>query len=155
MQGMSTSTIVAPRHWFESVPMRDECGAHEDWQWLLDISARFCANIVFVEKVLCYRQMRVDPIGLTSRGGFASSFCWYVHNKDTLQKSSRAYLIANTLSRKAAYEGRLRFFPLLAFEIIKAGFPGVRQAPRFLVSWGVPYRVRVWLKALVGTKPRA
>lgn len=142
--GPHTSTLMAPRWTFEKYSFDEGQERHEDWSWMLEAGQEL--ELVVAPEEVCERHLAPGE-GLSRPDGYPFSRGWYDEHKELMTRRARAAFVANILSRKAAYDHRLRALPWMVGEMARQRGFSRRNLVRLATPWLIPARARKAIKA--------
>ncbi len=143
---LQTSTIMAPRQLFETVPFDERLPRHQDWDWA--IRAASVAGLVYLPDALTVRSHTPDKTRVNAR--HADSWDWARSMRPTMDDRAYSAFLLTVVARAAADERAWSQVPKLLAEAIRAGARPV-DLIRFPTFWLLPpqlrERVRHWRQA--------
>lgn len=144
--GVNTSTLVAPKKAFQEFPLDETLERHEDWSWML--YAGQTLPIVVSNGVCCKRHLQPGE-GLSRPGGVDFSRLWYESHRHMMSPKVRAAFVSGILSRKAAYDFKVKMLPWLVAEVRQQSALSPVSTMRILRPWFLPHRLRTILRRLM------
>ncbi len=147
--GAPTSTLLAPKWAFTKYPFDEQQERHEDWSWMLKAGKEL--ELVMTPEETCERYLTQGD-GLSRPGGYAFSRQWYEQHKALMSAKARASFVSGILSRKAAYDKKIRALPWLIGELSKNTDLPDKNVIRLATPWLVPNRARQAIKAMKAPK---
>jgi hypothetical protein len=155
-EGMiSTPTLLTKKALLNEVPFRSNSWVHEDWEWLLRVSALEGVGIEFVPEALVVVQMQENRASLANRKDWTRSLAWIRENRNLVTPRAYAGFILTQVSRIANREGDWRaFWPLLR-EAVRFGKPRVVDLLLYAVMWLIPRQARHRLVVLASRDRKA
>lgn len=140
---LQTSTLLAPRDLFLAVPFREGLALHQDWDWLVQVTAHEGVAVSMVSKPLT--TWRVD--GARQSAGrnpaWQLSLSWIRDVRQLVSRRAFSSFVAiqcvwRAKASHAAWTDRLRLLWIFLFE----GRPEWRSSLHFLAFSLVPSRLR-------------
>ncbi|KHD10227.1 glycosyl transferase [Candidatus Thiomargarita nelsonii] len=145
-----TPTLFFNKSLMQRMSMKEERRIHQDWDWLLRVSALEGVGIEFVPEPLSI----IWEHGLQETTGtivnWRSSLDWIQPLKETGLVTPCAYaaFLMTTLGAAAAKAGDWRAFWLLLSKAVKQGKPKPIYFPLYFGMWLFPPKMRRWLRAI-------
>jgi glycosyltransferase involved in cell wall biosynthesis len=140
---MQTSTLLASRDLLLAVPFRDGLRMHQDWDWIIRVSAYEGVVVVMVPQPLTVWRVEDNRSSVSRAPDWQFSLHWIREIRRLI--SSRAFssfvavqCVWRARSAHAGIPGRLSILRAFLFE----GRPQLRSSLHFLVFSVVPERLR-------------
>ncbi|MEN8217050.1 MAG: glycosyltransferase family 2 protein [Pseudomonadota bacterium] len=146
---IQSSMLFFKKALMQRMPMKEERAIHQDWDWLLRVSALEGVGIEFVpEPLSIWNQEPQETTG--SIINWRPSLNWIQALKDTGMVTPCAYaaFLMIPLGAAAAKAGDWRAFWLLLWKAVKQGKPKPIYFPLYFGMWLFPPKMRRWLRAI-------
>jgi len=142
---VQTSTLLAPRRLFETVPFTDGLRIHQDWDWLLRAATQsgFYLEMVWEPLTIYYLNPKGTSVSQTKK--WIPSYEWASGNP-LISKRAYAYFLATVVARYLP----MSRLPQVLWVFVTRSQVDLRSALLFFLFFSFPdeYRVRAarWLR---------
>ena len=151
---IQTSTFFTSKDLLQKVPFPRNMRKHEDWEWLIRISAIENVGIEILPDVLAIRFSDEARESLSNLKNWHFSRDWIRSIKDFVTPKAYAGFLLRVVTRQASITRDWQaFFPLL-WEAIAKGKPRAKDFLSFIVVWLIPLELRQQLRSLILRKAR-
>lgn len=142
---VQTSTLLAPRRLFATIPFTDGLKIHQDWDWLLRASTQSGFYLAMVWEPLTIYHLNVKGTSVSQTKDWRPSFTWATGNP-LISKRAYAYFLATVVSRYLPMSS----LPQVLWAFLTRAQIDLRSAFLFFLFFSFPdeYRVRAarWLR---------
>lgn len=140
---LQTSTLLAPRDLLLAIPFREGLPIHQDWDWLIQVSAHEGVGVSMVEKPLAIWRVEDTRDTVGRAANWQASFAWIRELRPLISPRAFSSFIAVQCAWRAkkscaGQRERLRLLRSFLFE----GRPGLRSLIHFLVFALLPSDLR-------------
>lgn len=150
---LQTSTLLTKRSLLLDVPFLKGLKRHQDWDWLLRVSARSDVKIVMLPEVLTLMRVAGKGESVSHAADWRTSVAWAKLARPRMSARAYSFVIATECVPRARKCGAGPSVQMrLLWEFLWNGQPGMRQSALFFLFWMIPDGV---LNELRGRRRRA
>lgn len=147
---MQTSTLLAPRDLLLAVPFREELRIHQDWDWVIQVSAYEGVSIVMVPAPLTVWRVQDGRDSVSRAPDWQFSLSWIHQVRRLISRRAFSSFVAiqcvwRARQAHAGLLGRIRILWAFLFE----GKPDWRSSLHFLAFGLIPPALRRALRNLL------
>lgn len=140
---MQTSTLLAPRELLLAVPFREELRMHQDWDWVIQVSAFEGVSIVMLSAPLIVWRVQDGRDSLSRTPDWQFSLSWIHQVRRLISRRAFSSFVAiqcvwRARQAHAGLPGRVRILWAFLFE----GKPDWRSSLHFLAFGFIPSALR-------------
>ncbi|MDZ8187881.1 MAG: glycosyltransferase family 2 protein [Nostoc sp. ChiSLP02] len=151
---IQTSTLFVKKELMEKMPLEEKFYRHEDWEWLLRVSAMEGVQIEFVPEAMAIWHSEMGIKRLSNVNDWKYSLDWISSIRNLVTPKAYSSFIATIVSPSASLARDWKaFFPLL-WEIIRSGKPRPIDICLYLTMWLIPQSIRQQIRYLLNKKPK-
>ncbi len=151
---IQTSTFFTKKELLEKIPLGNNWRRHEDWDWLLRVSASEGVGIEFVPEPVSIWYMDIGRKRLGNINDWQYSLDWIRAVRNLNLVTPRAYsgYIMTLVSYQASLERDWKAFWPLFLEAMRFGKPRPIDSILYLSMWLIPQEVRQQLRTVLTRK---
>ncbi len=150
---IQTSTIFVKKEMMEKMPLEEKFYRHEDWEWLLRVSAIKGVGVEFVPEAMAIWHSEMGIKRLSNVNDWKYSLDWIRSIRNLVTRKAYSGFIATIVSHSASLVGDWRaFFPLL-WEAIRWGKPRPIDICLYLTIWLIPQNIRQQIRSVLNKNP--
>lgn len=150
---IQTSTFFTSKELLQKVPFTKGLRKHEDWEWLIRISAVDNVGIEVLPDVLAIRYCDRTRESLSNNYDWRFGRKWIRSIRDYVTPQAYAGFFLRVLALQASLNKDWQaFFPLLK-EATKEGKPRNEDFLSFMLLWFIPLKLRHKLRSLILVNP--
>jgi len=139
---IQTSTFLIKRELMMSIPLGNNLSRHEDWDWLLRVTALESVGIEFAPEPLAIWYSEIDRKRLSNINDWQYSLDWIHSVRHLVTPRAYSAFITTVVSSQAAAEGNFQAFVPLLSEAIRFGKPRTLDILLYLLMWLIPRNFR-------------
>ncbi|WP_242057794.1 MULTISPECIES: glycosyltransferase family 2 protein [Nostoc] len=145
---IQTSTLFVKKELMEKMPLEEKFDRHEDWEWLLRVSAMENVRIEFVPEAMAIWHSEMGIKRLSNVNDWKYSLDWIRSTRNLVTPKAYSGFIATIVSHSASLVGDWKaFFPLL-WEAIRWGKPRPIDICLYLTMWLIPQDLRQRIRSV-------
>lgn len=145
---IQTSTLFVKKELMEKMPLEEKFPRHEDWEWLLRVSAMENVQILFVPEAMAIWHSEMGIKRLSNVNDWKYSLDWIRSIRNLVTPKAYSGFIATIVSHFASSSGDWKaFFPLL-WEAIRWGKPRPIDICLYLTMWLIPEEFRQRIRSV-------
>ena len=146
---IQTSTFLTKRELLINIPLGNSLNKHQDWDWLLRVSALEGVGIEFVPEPLAIWYAETGRKRISNINDWQYSLEWILSVRHLVTARAYSAFITTVVSSQAANEGDWKaFFPLLG-EVLRTGQPRQFDILLYVSMWLMPQNLRHKLRYLL------
>ncbi|MBD2410734.1 glycosyl transferase [Nostoc calcicola FACHB-389] len=151
---IQTSTIFVKKDLMEKMPLEEKFYRHEDWEWLLRVSAMEGVGIEFVPEAMAIWHSEMGINRLSNINDWKYSLDWIRSIRNLVTPKAYSGFVATIVSPSASSVGDWKaFFPLL-WEVIRWGKLQPMNIFLYLTMWLIPPQVRQQVRSVLSKKAK-
>lgn len=152
---IQTSVIFTKKDLLQKVPFRQDLRRHQDWDWLLRVSALEGVGIEFVPEPLAIWYVDEKRKSVSSTSNWQNSLTWIRENRNLVTPRAYSAFIMLEVGSQASRQGQwMAFWPLL-WEALRIGRPKPIDFFLYLGMWLLPQDTRRTLRALLSKRTQS
>lgn len=144
---LQTSTLLARRSLFLSIPLQSGLRKHQDWDWLLRAMNHPGVGIEFVPEPLAI--WNGEPGSVSHSANWKMSLAWVRSRRYLLTRRAYACFLTVHVAWQAAEQQQWAAFLPLLTEAFRNGSPRPSDVVRYLAFWFVSPRTRRQIRRLL------
>lgn len=149
---IQTSTLFVKKELMQKMPLEEKFYRHEDWEWLLRVSAIEGVGIEFVPEPMSIWHSEMGIKRLSNIKDWQYSLDWIRHNRNLVTPKAYSGFIATIIAPSASFVGDWKaFFPLLG-EAIRWGKLRPIDIYLYLTMWLFPQQLRQQVRSILAKK---
>jgi glycosyltransferase involved in cell wall biosynthesis len=149
---IQTSTIFVKKELMQKTPLEEKFYRHEDWEWLLRVSAMEGVGVEFVAEPMAIWHSEIGIKRLSNINDWKYSLDWIRSTRNLVTPKAYSCFIATVVSSCASSVGDWKaFFPLL-WEAIRWGKLRPIDMCLYLSMWLFPQQFRQQLSSILTKK---
>ena len=149
---IQTSTIFVQKELMQKMPLEEKFYRHEDWEWLLRVTAMEGVGIEFVPEPMSIWHSEMGIKRLSNIKDWQYSLDWIRHNRNLVTPKAYSGFIATIIAPSASFVGDWKaFFPLLG-EAIRWGKLRPIDIYLYLTMWLFPQQLRQQVRSILAKK---
>ncbi len=149
---IQTSTLFMKKELMQKMPLEEKFYRHEDWEWLLRVSAMEGVGIEFVPEPMSIWHSEMGIKRLSNIKDWQYSLDWIRHNRNLVTPKAYSGFIATIIAPSASFVGDWKaFFPLLG-EAIRWGKLRPIDIYLYLSMWLFPQQLRQQVRSILAKK---
>jgi len=149
---IQTSTIFVKKELVQKMPLEEKFYRHEDWEWLLRVTAMEGVGIEFVPEPMAIWHSEVGIKRLSNINDWKYSLDWIRSTRNLVTPKAYSGFIATMITPSASSVGDWKaFFPLL-WESIRCGKPRPIDICLYLIMWLFPQELRQQVSSILTNK---
>lgn len=149
---IQTSTLFVKKELIQKMPLEEKFYRHEDWEWLLRVSAIEGVGIEFVPEPMSIWHSEMGIKRLSNIKDWQYSLDWIRHNRNLVTPKAYSGFIATIIAPSASFVGDWKaFFPLLG-EAIRWGKLRPIDIYLYLTMWLFPQQLRQQVRSILAKK---
>lgn len=146
---IQTSTIFVKKELVQKMPLEEKFYRHEDWEWLLRVSAMEGVGVEFVPEPMAIWHSEVGIKRLSNVNDWQYSLDWIRSTRNLVTPKAYSGFIATMTAPSASSVGDWKaFFPLL-WEAIRWGKPRPIDICLYLIMWLFPQQFRQQVSSIL------
>lgn len=146
---MQTSTFFTKRELLMNIPLGNNLSRHEDWDWLLRVSALADVGIEFAAEPLAIWYSETGRKRLSNINDWQYSLDWIRSVRNLATPLAYSAFITTIVGSQASIEGDWKAFLPLLQESFRFGKPRPLDIILYLFRWLVPQDLRQKLRLLL------
>ncbi|MEH1821205.1 MAG: glycosyltransferase family 2 protein [Nostoc sp.] len=151
---IQTSTIFVKKELVQKIPLEEKFYRHEDWEWLLRVSAIEGVGIEFVPEPMAIWHSDMGIKRLSNINEWQYSLDWIRSTRNLVTPKAYSGFITTIITPSASLVGDWKaFFPLLG-ESIRWGNPRPIDIFLYLTMWLFPQQLRQQIRSFFLKKPK-
>jgi len=151
---IQTSTIFVKKELMQKMPLEEKFYRHEDWEWLLRVSAIKGVGLEFLPEPMAIWHSEMGIKRLSNINDWKYSLDWIRSTRNLVTPKAYSAFIATIVSHSASFVGDWKaFFPLL-WEAIRWGKPRPMDISLYLTMWLIPQELRHQIRSILIKKPK-
>ncbi|MEH2397962.1 glycosyltransferase family 2 protein [Nostoc sp.] len=149
---IQTSTLFVKKELMQKMPLEEKFYRHEDWEWLLRVSAIEGVGIEFVPEPMSIWHSEMGIKRLSNIKDWQYSLDWIRYNRNLVTPKAYSGFIATIIAPSASFVGDWKaFFPLLG-EAIRWGKLRPIDIYLYLTMWLFPQQLRQQVRSILAKK---
>ncbi len=144
-----TSTLFTKKELFNKISFDDSQHRHEDWKWLLQVSALEDVEIQFVPQPVAYWYSDISRKRLSSSDDWQYSLDWIRSVQHLVTRKAYSSFIMTIVSHHASATKDWKVFGVLLQEAMRSGSPGPIDFFMYANIWLFPQGLRQKVRALM------
>ncbi|MBD2099686.1 glycosyltransferase family 2 protein [Leptolyngbya sp. FACHB-261] len=152
---VNTSTLFAKKELLLINPLDTSLRRHEDWNWVLQVSALEGVGIHFAPEPLAITNIETGRKRLSNINDWQDSLNWIRSIRSLVTPSAYSCFLLTFVGLQAASEQNWKVFWSLLREAIELGKPRPIDFLLYLLRWLIPQEVRQWLPAIFSRQRKA
>ncbi|MEH2423093.1 MAG: glycosyltransferase family 2 protein [Nostoc sp.] len=149
---IQTSTIFVKKELVQKIPLEEKFYRHEDWEWLLRVSAIEGVGVEFVPEPMAIWHSEMGIKRLSNINDWQYSLDWIRSTRNLVTPKAYSGFIATIITPSASLVGDWKaFFPLL-WEAIRWGKLRPIDICLYLTMWLFPQQFRQQVRSIFTKK---
>ncbi|MFN6561629.1 MAG: glycosyltransferase family 2 protein [Nostoc sp. ChiSLP01] len=145
---IQTSTLFIKKELMEKMPLEEKFYRHEDWEWLLRVSAMENVRIEFVPEAMAIWHSEMGIKRLSNVNDWKYSLDWIRSTRNLVTPKAYSGFIATIVSHSASLVGDWKAFLPLLWEAIRWGKPRPVDICLYLTMWLIPQDLRQRIRSV-------
>ncbi len=146
---IQTSMLLTKKDLLEKVPFRSDLQRHQEWDWLLQVSALEGVGFEFVPQPLAIWYVEEKRTSISGKNNWQYSLAWIQERRHLVTSRAYAAFVMTVVSMLAAREGDRKAFWTLLREAMQSGRPKPIDFLLYVGMWLIPHDTRRQLRAFL------
>jgi glycosyltransferase involved in cell wall biosynthesis len=146
---IQTSMLLAKKDLLQKLPFRSDLQRHQEWDWLLQVSALEGVGFEFVPQPLAIWYAEEKRTSISGKNNWSYSLNWIQERRHLVTPRAYAAFVMTVVSSLAAREGDRQAFWTLLREAMQSGRPKPIDFLLYVGMWLIPQDTRRQLRAFL------
>ncbi len=146
---IQTSMLLTKKYLLQKVPFRSDLQRHQEWDWLLHVSALEGVGFEFVPQPLAIWYAEEKRTSISGKNNWSYSLNWIQERRHLVTPRAYAAFVMTVVSSLAAREGDRQAFWTLLREAMQSGRPKPIDFLLYVGMWLIPQDTRRQLRAFL------
>jgi len=152
---MQTSTFFTKKELLQKMPLDEKFYRHEDWEWLLRVSATEGVGVEFVPEPMAIWYSEIGRKRLSNIKDWQYSLDWLHYIRNLMTPKAYAGFIVTVITPSASLMRDWKAFWPLLWEALRWGQMRPIDLFLYLTMWLIPQQLRQQIRAVISRKPKS